>query len=334
MELQELHDRYGPVIRISPDELHIRDSDYYEELYAPGAKKRDKYAGMVRARVTDIIADNKVGKKSDGTIFQTLLDSDLPPHEKTVDRLQDEGQVLIGAGSETTAKALSIITFFLLEDKRKLERLRAELKAIPSKGDGRFSLTDLEQLPYLTAAINEGIRLMHGVTTRLPRVSPTEPLRYKDWIIPPGTPVSESNYFVHMDKTIFPNPAEYDPGRWLRAAEAGIRLDRYLVSFTKGSRMCVGIKYAPHFSFPPLIPRPIPLHRALFPRQLLLSYFPTKFHLAYAELYLTVAMIMSRFEMENYETSYETDIRIDRDFFVGVPSPESKGVRAKIVAQV
>ncbi|KAJ4505583.1 hypothetical protein HRR83_008582 [Exophiala dermatitidis] len=253
---------------------------------------------MVRARVTDIIADNKVGKKSDGTIFQTLLDSDLPPHEKTVDRLQDEGQVLIGAGSETTAKALSIITFFLLEDKRKLERLRAELKAIPSKGDGRFSLTDLEQLPYLTAAINEGIRLMHGVTTRLPRVSPTEPLRYKDWIIPPGTPVSESNYFVHMDKTIFPNPAEYDPGRWLRAAEAGIRLDRYLVSFTKGSRMCVGI------------------------------------NLAYAELYLTVAMIMSRFEMENYETSYETDIRIDRDFFVGVPSPESKGVRAKIVAQV
>ncbi|KAL2410379.1 hypothetical protein ABEF95_015680 [Exophiala dermatitidis] len=47
MELQELHDRYGPVIRISPDELHIRDSDYYEELYAPGAKKRDKYAGWV-----------------------------------------------------------------------------------------------------------------------------------------------------------------------------------------------------------------------------------------------------------------------------------------------
>lgn len=45
-------------------------------------------------------------------------------------------------------------------------------------------------------------------------------------------------------------------------------------------------------------------------------------------------MIMSRFEMENYETSYEADIRIDRDFFVGMPSLESKGVRAKIVAQV
>ena len=37
-----------------------------------------------------------------------------------------------------------------------------------------------------TAVIDEGIRLMHGVTTRLPRVSPTEPLTYKNWIIPAG----------------------------------------------------------------------------------------------------------------------------------------------------
>lgn len=37
-----------------------------------------------------------------------------------------------------------------------------------------------------TAVINEGIRLMFGVTTRLPRVSPTEPLTYKDWTIPAG----------------------------------------------------------------------------------------------------------------------------------------------------
>src|SRR5271156_2486289 len=37
-----------------------------------------------------------------------------------------------------------------------------------------------------TAVINEGIRLMFGTTTRLPRVSPTEPLIYKNWIIPAG----------------------------------------------------------------------------------------------------------------------------------------------------
>jgi cytochrome P450 len=56
------------------------------------------------------------------------------------------------------------------------------------------------------------------------------------------TPVSETNYFVHMDSNIFPDPESFDPDRWLRAAEQRFRLDRYLVSFSKGSRMCVGIK--------------------------------------------------------------------------------------------
>ncbi|KAL6240925.1 hypothetical protein RBB50_012184 [Rhinocladiella similis] len=440
-KLQELHDKYGPIVRISPEELHIRDSHYYEELYAPGSKKRDKYVGwvamagapdssfataphnlhrirraalnpyfskrsisqtenlilakvqvlcrrleqacksgqvirldvaymaltmdvithycfghsydyleeddfkaswketviagsangaflrqfpwalpilkmaplslvqvlnppaghlmawqkMVRAQVDDIIAKNKEGKKTKGTVFQALLDSDLPPEEKSADRLQDEGQTIVGAGSETTAKSLAVITFYLCEDKKKLERLREELRTVMPTPTSSVSLTTLEQLPYMTAVINEGIRLMFGVTTRLPRVSPTEALRYKDWVIPPGTPVSQSNYFVHMDSTIFPNPETYDPDRWLRAAEEGFRLDRYFVSFSKGSRMCVGI------------------------------------NLAYAELYLTLAHVVSRFEIDNIDTTAERDIQISRDLFVGVPRADSKGVRAKVV---
>ncbi|EON70037.1 hypothetical protein W97_09305 [Coniosporium apollinis CBS 100218] len=32
-KLKELHDKYGPIIRINPNELHIRDPDYYDTLY-------------------------------------------------------------------------------------------------------------------------------------------------------------------------------------------------------------------------------------------------------------------------------------------------------------
>lgn len=38
--------------------------------------------------------------------------------------------------------------------------------------------------------MNEGLRLSHGMTLRLARISPNEPMSYKDWIIPTG--VSES----------------------------------------------------------------------------------------------------------------------------------------------
>ena len=35
----------GPIIRITPDELHILDSDYYEQLYA-NSGRLDKYEWM------------------------------------------------------------------------------------------------------------------------------------------------------------------------------------------------------------------------------------------------------------------------------------------------
>lgn len=63
-QIQKLHDQYGelgstiilvpplnshvgPIVRITPNELHIRDPDYYEEIYAAAAKKKDKWTGWV-----------------------------------------------------------------------------------------------------------------------------------------------------------------------------------------------------------------------------------------------------------------------------------------------
>lgn len=44
-KIMELHRRYGPIIRISPHELHVADPDFYSKLYATGAsgERRDKY---------------------------------------------------------------------------------------------------------------------------------------------------------------------------------------------------------------------------------------------------------------------------------------------------
>lgn len=33
----------GPIIRINPDEIHVRDSLWFDTLYAPNPTRRDKY---------------------------------------------------------------------------------------------------------------------------------------------------------------------------------------------------------------------------------------------------------------------------------------------------
>ena len=37
----------GPIVRVTPDEIHIKDSDFWEELYvkSPGADKHEWAAG-------------------------------------------------------------------------------------------------------------------------------------------------------------------------------------------------------------------------------------------------------------------------------------------------
>ncbi|WPB07075.1 uncharacterized protein RHO25_011735 [Cercospora beticola] len=41
--IKEMHQRYGPIIRISPHELHIHDPDFEDELYTGASKPREKY---------------------------------------------------------------------------------------------------------------------------------------------------------------------------------------------------------------------------------------------------------------------------------------------------
>ena len=107
-----------------------------------------------------------------------------------------------------------------------------------------LELINLEKLPYLTACIQEGIRLSYGVSARNPRVSPVAPMQYKEWSIPAGTPVSMTTVDVHHDERFFPDSRSFIPERWLdnpKTADGG-SLGRYLVAFGRGPRSCLGIK--------------------------------------------------------------------------------------------
>jgi cytochrome P450 len=51
-----------------------------------------------------------------------------------------------------------------------------------------------------------------------------------------------SSHFVHRDETIFPNPDDFLPDRWLN--DKSRDLDRWLVAFSKGPRSCLGSNLA------------------------------------------------------------------------------------------
>lgn len=94
------------------------------------------------------------------TIFHHILESDLSPQEKELSRLAQEGQTIVGAGTETTAWTMSVITYYVLSNPQIKERLLHELKG--AMITGKTTCNQLEQLPYFSAVISEGLRLSHG----------------------------------------------------------------------------------------------------------------------------------------------------------------------------
>lgn len=106
--------------------------------------------------------------RSNRTIFHTIRDSDLPPHEKTLDRLVDEGSLMVFAGSDMTAQTLSRLFFYLKHEPRVLAKIREELDGAIPEANKIPSWNALQQLPYLSATVKEAIRLSYSATARLP----------------------------------------------------------------------------------------------------------------------------------------------------------------------
>ncbi|KAL4981899.1 cytochrome P450 [Aspergillus falconensis] len=48
-KIQELHKQYGPIIRVTPDEIHINDVGFLDTVYAPAMIRRDKYEYQLRS---------------------------------------------------------------------------------------------------------------------------------------------------------------------------------------------------------------------------------------------------------------------------------------------
>lgn len=106
--------------------------------------------------------------------------------ELTDKEMEANANILIIAGSETTATLLSGVTYWLLRTPDALRKVSDEVRSsITSDSDITFQTTS--QLPYMLACLNEALRIYPPAPGGLERITiPPDSINISGYKIPPG----------------------------------------------------------------------------------------------------------------------------------------------------
>lgn len=93
------------------------------------------------------------------SLFHHIVESDMPESERSPERLVQEAQVLLSAGTVTTARTIAFASFYILARSEIKAKVQAELRdAMDGWPEKVPTFMDLERLQYLQAIIKESLR--------------------------------------------------------------------------------------------------------------------------------------------------------------------------------
>ncbi|KAL4930696.1 cytochrome P450 [Aspergillus undulatus] len=164
----------------------------------------------------------------------------------SVEELEANANILIIAGSETTATLLSGATYYILRDPDILAKATAEVRSVmKSESDITFQKATAE-LPYMQACLDEAFRLYPPVPAGLQRRTIAPLTTISGYDLPAGTKVSVHQYAAYTSPLNFHLPHSFIPDRWLAPATKDPSSPFFndtrgvLQPFSVGPRNCIG----------------------------------------------------------------------------------------------
>ncbi|CAI9268621.1 unnamed protein product [Lactuca saligna] len=123
-----------------------------------------------------------------------------------------------------------------------MEKVQQEVTEI-AQGRSMILEKDLEKMNYLKAIIKETLRLHTPVPLLVPRES-TQDVKVMGYDIPSGTQAIVNAWAIGRDPTLWEEPEEFRPERFLNSSTDYKGLHFELLPFGGGRRGCPGIPFA------------------------------------------------------------------------------------------
>ncbi|EAU83306.2 cytochrome P450 [Coprinopsis cinerea okayama7 len=179
-------------------------------------------------------------------MIERLPDHDDPTRSNMERTFREVASLTHIAGVDTVAGALGSFIYAMCIYPEVQRKIQDELDANIVPGH-LPSFDNRDQLPYLNAAIKEGLRWItigspiSDARRGFPHVVAKDDV-YDGYIIPKGTVVLGNAWSIHHNPEYYPDPSEFMPERFLDPSKPA--LDPALVAFGYGRRSCPGVHFA------------------------------------------------------------------------------------------
>ncbi|KAF5023779.1 hypothetical protein F66182_4172 [Fusarium sp. NRRL 66182] len=192
------------------------------------------------------VANKKVAERfgPDATSKPDMLGSFIR-HGLDQEQASRESLLNVVAGSDTSATTIRMIMLSLLSNPIAYKKLQKEIDDGIASGSISSPITDAEarRLPYLQAAIQEGLRIKAPAAGPLFKTVPKGGDHIQGRFIPEGTQIGTSPFGIYHSKHVFGQDAGlFSPERWLDADPARVEEMSGLVNlvFSSGKYQCLG----------------------------------------------------------------------------------------------
>ena len=216
-------------------------SDWLEKLPLPSVRRFERARDRLDQTIYRLIAERRASGADTGDLLSMLL---LAVDEEggggmTDKQVRDEALTLFLAGHETTANSLTWAWYLLSQNPEAEAKLQAEIDDVLG---GRLpGFEDAPRLRYAEMVFAEAMR-MYPPAWAIGRRA-IQDYQIGDYTIPAQSILLLSPYVVHHDPRWFPNPDQFDPGRW-HPENVATRPKFSYFPFGGGTRVCIGERFA------------------------------------------------------------------------------------------
>ncbi|KAB8356377.1 hypothetical protein FH972_023961 [Carpinus fangiana] len=162
----------------------------------------------------------------------------------TVEEVKVEALVLMVAATDTSAAFISPFVHNVIQNSHIYARLREEITLFEQQGKLPTGIVTYEQtleLPYFMACVKETLRFSPSTPIIMPRLVSSGGMEIEGHWVPAGTEIGANPYVVHRSTDIFGEDAhEFHPERWLVSEEHSKEMDKHMMAWGYGARVCLG----------------------------------------------------------------------------------------------